>query len=140
MKQKDLEKLKQIKAEAEDLRKRAEDVSFNPSTITTDTVNDYRTGKPIPISITGYGDPKYQSLRQHYWDVYNRLQDKIHSIEMDVANIPDPEIRTIFRMYYFDNIPQEEIAEQLGYTQQTISNRIKGFWKEYNKDFGIDDE
>lgn len=140
MKRKDLEKLRQLKTEADDLKKRAESVKFNPTELTTDTVNDYRTGKPIPIAITGYGDPKYQSLRQHYWNLYNQLTDKILSIEMDVANLPDAEIRQIIRLYYFDGVSQEDIAERLGYTQQTVSNRLKDFWTEYNKDFDIDDE
>lgn len=130
MNKKDLEKIKSLKAEVDDLRKRA---TFKPSQMVTDTVNDYRTGKGIPIAITGYGDANYQKLRQHYYDAFNKLNRIVLENEMQIAKLTDPEIRFILRRYYLDGASQEEIANELNYSQQRISQKLDDFFSCHNQ-------
>lgn len=140
MVEKDLKQIKQLMREAEDLRYRADNLKASAKAVVSDTAKDYKTGKGRTIVITGHGDENFKKLRDRYYKAYIKRIEQIKRIENEIQEITDPEMRYILRRYYFDDVSQEDIADEIGYTQQTVSNRINNFWEEYNKDFEIDDE
>lgn len=52
----------------------------------------------------------------------------VAEMEAWIEEVPDPEMRTILRLYYRDGLSQREIAKELGYEDSTISHKLKRFW------------
>lgn len=51
-------------------------------------------------------------------------------IEQFIAEIPDSTDRQIFEMLYLEDKKQREVADEVGYTQGRISQKIKGILKD----------
>ena len=123
MKREDLEKIRGLKKELEDLQRRLEQA---PATLQVIFYKDYRTGKGIPKSLAGYDDGEQErrailrSLRKAQRDGLRLLQEA----EAQIEEIEDPETRLIFRRHFIDGASQGEIADELGYSQAAVSKRI----------------
>lgn len=132
--------LKQLKA----LRREAEGLKYSidhaKPEIVTDYYKDYKTGRGIPKSLLGLAfDEKGISSRERRLkrklDEISRL---IEAIEKDIEAIDDPDMRTILRMYYVEEMNYREIEKQTFISKSTIQRKLKNFaenekWDKWDK-------
>lgn len=91
---------------------------------------DYRTGKGIPKTDIGSdgGSEEEARLLKEIRKLRKERAKRILRMEKFLERVPDPEMRTILRMYYRDGKSQREIGERLGYDRSMISRKISAFW------------
>lgn len=123
-------RLRKLNKEAEDLRERIKKFEFKPREPVIDiSASDYRTGRPRPIVNEGIGDNDYIKAKDRIHNQYVRklieIQKEIEEIEAFLSSVKDPELRTILRLYYINGFTQDEIANELGYSRETIKRRLK---------------
>lgn len=123
MRREDLEKIRGLKRELEDLNRRLEQAA---PTLQTIFFKDYRTGKGIPKSLAGYdgGEEERARILRSIEKAQRDGLKKLQEAEDWIETIEDPETRLIFRRHYIDGASQEDVAAELGYTQAAISKRI----------------
>lgn len=129
MKKSRLKKLRALIKEAEHLQSQYMDAICFPKEFVQDSVNDYRTGQPHPISISGYGDSSYVDIRQRLYEKQRQIQQEIAFLEDWLDSVEDPELRDILRLQYINGLTQEQIADELGYARETVSRKLKVFWE-----------
>lgn len=136
----DYGQLKQLKA----LRREAEGLKYSidhaKPEIVTDYYKDYKTGRGIPKSLTGLAfDEKGISSREkrlkRKLDEISRL---IEVIEGEIDTVDDPDMRTILRMYYIEELSYREIEEQAFISKSAIQRKLKNFaenekWDKWDK-------
>lgn len=136
----DYGQLKQLKA----LRREAEGLKYSIDNaepeIVTDYYKDYKTGQGIPKSLVGVDfDWKGISSRERRLkrklDEISRL---IEAIEKEIEAIDDPDMRTILRMYYVEEMNYREIEKQTFMSKSTIQRKLKKFaedesWDKWDK-------
>jgi len=134
------EQIKQLKA----LRREAEGLKYSidhaKPEIVTDYYKDYKTGRGVPKSLVGVDfDRKGISSRERRLkrklDEISRL---IEAIEKDIEAIDDPDMRTILRMYYVEEMNYREIEEQIFMSKSNIQRKLKKFaedvsWDKWDK-------
>lgn len=124
--------IRKLRRELEDIEDRIKNLKVSGKDLVTDTVNDYSSGFPKVIAISGYGDEKYKDAKNKLYNQYARkrieILREIDKIEAAISEA-DPETRTILRMIYIDGLTQEEIAEKMAYSRDTIKRRLKRFKK-----------
>lgn len=129
-------KIKKLRRELEDIEYRIKNLRIDEKEYVTDTVNDYRNGFPRVIAISGYGDEKYKAAKNKLYNQYARkkieILREITEIE-DAISEADPETQTILRAMYIDGLTQDEIAERMSYSRETIKRRVKGFYQKRKK-------
>ena len=91
---------------------------------------DYRTGKGIPKARqeVDNGEAELKRLRERLNSRRRRLTKKLQAAEEFINNVEDSEMRTILRDYYINGMSQQEIGEELHYSQTAISTKIRMFW------------
>ena len=124
-----LKKLRALIREAEHLQSEYADMICFPKEQVVDSAKDYSTGHPHTISISGYGDPSYMDVRQKLYEKQRQIQVEIAFLENWLDSIDDPEMRDILRLQYVNGLTQEQIAAELGYARETVSRKLKAFWK-----------
>lgn len=85
---------------------------------------------PHHFKIRGYGSVEYPKQKNKLREKIARVRAEIREVEAYIEAVPDPEMRNILTMYYVLGMKQEDIAEECGYEQSTISRRIKEFWEQ----------
>ena len=129
MDKKRLKNLKALIKEADELQDEYIDMICVPKKEVADTVNDYSTGHPHTIIISGYGDDKFRDIRRKIIDKRIRINREIEYLENQIDSIDDSEMRNILRLYYVKGYKQKEIADKLGYSTETIKKKFQRFWK-----------
>ena len=79
-----------------------------------DVILDYSKGYPIPQSIVGFDQEKYERLQERDLKRKERLEKECEEVEQFVEDIEDTQLHSIFRMYYIDGIypvNQIQVAE-----------------------------
>ena len=71
---------------------------------------DYKRGYPQPQSVVGFD----WDLYGHRCGVLERRKQQVAFVEKWIADIPDGQIRVIFRMRYCEGISWVKIAEKTG--------------------------
>lgn len=66
-----------------------------------------------------------------YREKINKLTKAKNNILASFDDLPDCEIKQIFKMHFFDDQKYSYIAKHLGYTRTTIGHKLKSFLK-YN--------
>lgn len=91
---------------------------------------DYRSGKGVPKSRQEIdnGEEELRILKAYHTKCRRRLLKKLTEAEKFIASVEDSELRTILRMYYINGCSQQEIGDELHYTQAAISNKMRSFW------------
>ena len=91
---------------------------------------DYRSGKGVPKSRQELdeGEEQLRILRGNLTICRRKLIKRLAKAEKFIESIEDSEIRTILRMYYINGNSQQEIADELHYTQSAISTKLRVFW------------
>lgn len=93
---------------------------------------DYRTGKGIPKARqeVDNGEAELKALRDRLNSRKRRLMKKLQAAEKFIDKVEDSEMRTILRMYYINGCSQQDIGDELHYSQTAISAKIRMFWLE----------
>ena len=68
--------------------------------IGNDVILDYSKGYPIPQSIVGFDQEKYERLQERDLKRKERLEKECEEVEKFVEDIEDTQLHSIFRMYY----------------------------------------
>ena len=136
----DYEQIKQLKA----LRREAEGLKYSidhaKPEIVTDYYKDYRTGKGIPKSLIGV-DFDWKAISSRERRLKRKLDEiskLIETIEKEIEAIGDPDMRTILRMYYVEELNYREIEEQIFISKSNIQRKLKKFaedvsWDKWDK-------
>lgn len=92
------------------------------------------------FKIEGFENPKnrrkYTSMLKSH---KNKLEKHKIRVEYEIQNIQDPEIRTIIRMKYFENLTFNQIAHRLNdkggmYTEDSVRKKLNRFLEEENNE------
>lgn len=129
-----LKKLRALIKESEHLQAEYDDMICFPSEEVVDSVNDYKTGYPHVVMISGMGDPRFALLREKLATKNREIQLEIAALENYLDSVEDPEMRDILRLQYVNGLTIEQIAEELNYSTITIKRRLKSFWEKENHD------
>lgn len=136
-----------LKAELKDLRRRVDELKRKIDKLSpvTDSVSGTRTDGTIGcISVTGYPEPEYYRKKKAL-KKYNLLIDlKEHELlellteaESYIETIENSEIRTIFRLFFIDDLSYQQVAHQMNllhpkrrirYTDENIRKKIQRFF------------
>ena len=132
--------LKQLKA----LRREAEGLKYSidhaKPEIVTDYYKDYRNGRGVPKSLVGLAfDTKSINTREkRLKSKLSEIRELVERIEKDIEAIDDPDMRTILRMYYVEELSYREIEEQAFISKSTAQRKLKIFaenekWDKWDK-------
>ena len=123
--------LKTLRRAAEGLRY---SITHPPYTIVTDYYKDYRTGRGIPKALIGVEiDEKVVRKRERELETkLGEIEQAIKSIESEIDQVKDIELREILRLYCINEETHEKIGEIMGLERSTISKRLSSFWKRSN--------
>ena len=95
--------------------------------IGNDVILDYSKGYPIPQSLVGCDQEKYERLQERDLKRKERLEKECEEVEQFVEGIKDAQLHNIFRMYYIDGVNavnQTEVAKMIHLERSTISKKI----------------
>lgn len=100
------------------------------STIVAVFYKDYRTGKGIPKSRqeVDNGEEDLRILRGNLAICKRKLLKQLTKAEKYIESIEESEIRTIFRLYYLTGMSQQEVGDELHYSQSRVSQIINAYW------------
>lgn len=104
--------------------------------IGNDVVFDYSKGYPMPQSIVGFDQDKYERLQERDLKRKERLEKECEEVEQFVEAIQDSMTRRIFRIYYIDgrvSVNQEEVSKKVHLERSTISKKIDNYLKDSHK-------
>lgn len=121
-----LDSYKSKKAEIQELQYKLHNGDF---TVGNSTINDYRTGYPIPQSIVGVDWNRMTRYRRRI----ETLEAECEEVERWIENITDSLTRRIFRMYFIDGLAQKQIGSVIHLDKSRISRKIDDFIKNASK-------
>lgn len=104
--------------------------------IGNDVVFDYSKGYPMPQSVVGFDQDKYERLQDRDLKRKERLEKECEEVEQFVEAIQDSMTRRIFRIYYIDGrvpVNQEEVSKKVHLERSTISKKIDNYLKDSHK-------
>lgn len=133
MEREQLERYLSQKEEIRELRYKLEHLREGDSLIGNSTIFDYTTGFPRPQAVVGHDHEREQRLRERYKTRLEKLEADCEETEQWIENIPDSQMRRIFRMYYLDGETQQKIGERLHIERSTVSKKIEAFLKVSHK-------
>ena len=136
----DYEQIKQLKA----LKREAEGLKYSidhaKPEIVTDYYKDYRNGRGVPKSLIGltFDEKGISSRERRLKCKLDEISRLIEAIEQEIEVIDDPDMRTILRMYYVEELSYREIEEQAFISKSTIHRKLKNFaenekWDKWDK-------
>ena len=128
-----LERYMSQKEEIRELRYKLEYLGEGDSLVGNSTIFDYTTGFPRPQAVVGYDYNKEWRLRERYKTRLEKLKADCEETEKWIEDIPDSQMRRIFRMYYLDGETQRKIGEKLHLDRSRISRKIDDFLKNAHK-------
>lgn len=129
MEREQLERYRSQKEEIRELRYKLLHLGDGDSLIGNDTIFDYSSGFPKPQAVIGYDYNKERSLRERYMTRLEKLKADCEETEQWVEDIPDSQMRRIFRMYYLDGMTYRQIANKMHMDKSTVGRKIDVFLK-----------
>lgn len=100
--------------------------------IGNDVIFDYSKGYPMPQSVTGFDQKRYERLQERDLKRKEFLEGECAEIEDFVDGIRDSLSKRIFRMYFIDGrktMTQSEVAKQLHLERSSVSKKIDTYLK-----------
>lgn len=100
--------------------------------IGNDVIFDYSKGYPMPQSVTGFGQEKYERLQNRDLRRMKKLEGECKEIEDFVESIKDSVTRRIFRIYFIDGrktVTQREVAKRVHIDRSSVSKKIDAYLK-----------
>lgn len=104
--------------------------------IGNDVIFDYSKGYPMPQSVTGFDQKRYERLQERDLRRKEFLETECAEIENFVDGIKDSLIKRIFRMYFIDGrkaVTQSEVAKKMHIDRSRVSRKIDDFLKNAQK-------
>lgn len=95
--------------------------------IGNDVIFDYSKGYPMPQSVVGFDQEKYERLQDRDQRRKEQLEQECEEIEEWAEAIPDSLTRRIFRMYFLDGKKQKEVAKAVHMDRSSISKKIDDY-------------
>lgn len=100
--------------------------------IGNDVIFDYSKGYPMPQSVTGFDQKRYERLQERDLKRKEFLETECAEVEDFVDGIKDSLIKRIFRMYYIDgrrNVTLEEVGKKVHMGRSGVGKKIDKFLK-----------
>ena len=100
--------------------------------IGNNVIFDYSKGYPMPQSVVGFDQEKYERLQNRDLKRKEKLETECEEIEWFVENIKDSLTHRIFRIYYIDgrkDVTQREVARRVHLDQSRVSRKIDNYLK-----------
>lgn len=100
--------------------------------IGNDVIFDYSKGYPMPQSVIGFDQKRYERLQVRDLKRKEFLEVECAEIEDFVDGIKDSLSKRIFRMYFIDGrktMTQSEVAKKMHIDQSGVSRRIDNYLK-----------
>lgn len=100
--------------------------------IGNDVIFDYSKGYPMPQSVTGFDQEKYERLQNRDLRRMKKLEGECKEIEDFVESIKDSVTRRIFRIYFIDGrkrVTQWEVAKRVHIDRSSVSKKIDAYLK-----------
>lgn len=100
--------------------------------IGNDVVFDYSKGYPMPQSVVGFDQDKYERLQERDLNRKERLEKECEEIEQFVDAIQDSITHRIFRKYYIDgwrSVKLEDVAKKVHMSRSGVGKKIDRFLK-----------
>ncbi len=104
--------------------------------IGNDVVFDYSKGYPMPQTVVGFDQKKYERLQERDLNRKKWLEKECEEIEEFVEGIPDSITRRIFRIYFIDGrkpVKQKDVAKKVHMDRSRVSRRIDDYLKNAHK-------
>ena len=104
--------------------------------IGNDVVFDYSKGYPMPQSVVGFDQDKYERLQDRDLKRKERLEKECEEVEQFVEAIQDSMTHRIFRIYFIDGrkaVTQRVVAKHVHMDRSRISRRIDDYLKNAHK-------
>ncbi|MBR1712187.1 MAG: sigma-70 family RNA polymerase sigma factor [Alloprevotella sp.] len=87
-------------------------------------IDQLRQNRPKEISLEGMAERKEEAGILDPEDFADETQERVEALMQAVGLLPAEE-QTLLTLYYFDNLPQEEIAYIVGATANAVANRLR---------------
>ena len=97
--------------------------------IGNDVIFDYSKGYPMPQSVVGFDQVRYERLQDRDQRRKEQLEQECAEIEEWVEAISDSLTRRIFRMCFIDGRKQKDVAKAVHLDQSMISKKINNYLK-----------
>ena len=100
--------------------------------IGNDVIFDYSKGYPMPQSVTGFDQKRYERLQERDMKRKEFLEVECAEIEDFVDGIRDSLSKRIFRMYFIDgrrNVTLEEVGNKVHMGRSGVGKKIDKFLK-----------
>ena len=97
--------------------------------IGNDVIFDYSKGYPMPQSVVGFDQAKYERLQNRDLRRKEQLEQECGEIETFVENIDESLTRRIFRMCFIDGRKQKDVAKAVHLDQSRVSRRVDDYLK-----------
>lgn len=100
--------------------------------IGNDVIFDYSKGYPMPQSVTGFDQKKYERLQDRDLKRKRCLEEECKEIEDFVEGIKDSVMHRIFRIYYIDgrkNVTLEEVGKKVHADRSGVGKKIDKYLK-----------
>lgn len=100
--------------------------------IGNDVIMDYTKGYPMPQSIVGFDQEKYERLQNRDLHRKEQLENENAEIDEFIGEIEDSITRRIFTMYFIDGsspVKQKDVAKKVHIDQSRVSRKIDDYLK-----------
>lgn len=101
-----------------------------------DVIFDYRKGYPMPQSVVGFDQKRYEQLQERDQRRIRLLEEECAAIESFISDISDSLTRRIFQMYFLEGEKkpsQRQIAGRVHLDRSRVSRKIDDFLKNAHK-------
>lgn len=98
--------------------------------IGNDVILDYSKGYPIPQSVVGFDQPKYEREQERDQRQKEQLEQECEEAEKFVRNIEESLERRIFQMYFIDGVEQptqKQVAKAIHMDRSSVSKKIDDY-------------
>ncbi len=128
-----LEAYQSMQEEIRELKYKLQHLGEGESMVDSSTINDYRSGYPVPQAVVGVDWDKVDRLYDRYMNRIAKLQKECDLVEEYIENIEDSVTRRIFRMYYLEGMSQKDVGVAVHIDRSRVSRKIDNFFKNAHK-------
>lgn len=118
------------KAEIQELDWKLKNRWKDEGMIGNDVILDYSKGYPIPQSVVGFDQGKYERLQDSDQRRKEQLEQECEEAEKFVGNIEKSLERRIFQMYFIDGTEkptQKQVAKAIHMDRSSVSKKIDDY-------------
>lgn len=124
-----LESYQSMQEEIKELNYNLQNLGDGNSMMASSTINDYRSGYPVPQAVVGVDWDKVDRLYNRYTNRITKLKKECELIEDYIEGIDDSMTRRIFRFRFLEGLPLKIIEKNVHLDKSNISRKIDIFLK-----------